>query len=108
MTMFVNISNTGSVFDETMHVLKFSALTSKVHVQYSECTCTCCSMHTLHMYSTVSVHMLQRAYTAHVQYSECTHAAACIHCTCTVQCMSVHAAACITHVVLYCVAMIVG
>ncbi len=30
VTMFVNISNTASVFDETMHVLKFSALTSKV------------------------------------------------------------------------------
>ncbi len=30
VTMFVNISNVASVFDETMHVLRFSALTSKV------------------------------------------------------------------------------
>ena len=30
VTMFVNISNIASVFDETMHVLRFSALTSKV------------------------------------------------------------------------------
>ena len=30
ITMFVNISNAASVFDETIHVLKFSALTSKV------------------------------------------------------------------------------
>ena len=32
ITMFVNISNNASVFDETLHVLKFSALTSKVGV----------------------------------------------------------------------------
>ena len=32
ITMFVNVSNTASVFDETMHVLKFSALTSKVQL----------------------------------------------------------------------------
>lgn len=30
VTMFVNVSNNASVFDETLHVLKFSALTSKV------------------------------------------------------------------------------
>ena len=30
VTMFVNISNNASVFDETFHVLKFSALTGKV------------------------------------------------------------------------------
>ncbi len=30
ISMFVNVSNTASVFDETYHVLKFSALTSKV------------------------------------------------------------------------------
>lgn len=30
ITMFVNVSNNASVFDETFHVLKFSALTSKV------------------------------------------------------------------------------
>ena len=30
VTMFVNVSNNASVFDETFHVLKFSALTSKV------------------------------------------------------------------------------
>lgn len=30
ITMFVNVSNNASVFDETLHVLKFSALTSKV------------------------------------------------------------------------------
>lgn len=30
ITMFVNISNSASVFDETFHVLKFSAITSKV------------------------------------------------------------------------------
>ena len=32
ITMFVNVSNNASVFDETIHVLKFSALTSKVRV----------------------------------------------------------------------------
>lgn len=32
ITMFVNVSNNASVFDETIHVLKFSALTSKVLV----------------------------------------------------------------------------
>ena len=30
ITMFVNVSNNASAFDETFHVLKFSALTSKV------------------------------------------------------------------------------
>lgn len=30
ITMVVNAASTGSVFDETIHVLKFSALTSKV------------------------------------------------------------------------------
>ena len=30
ITMVVNVSNNASVFDETIHVLKFSALTSKV------------------------------------------------------------------------------
>ena len=48
VTMFVNISNIASVFDETMHVLRFSALTSKVSlstasvhrlVDYMYCTC---------------------------------------------------------------------
>ena len=33
ITMFVNVSNNASVFDETIHVLKFSALTSKVHIE---------------------------------------------------------------------------
>ena len=28
--MLVNVSNSASVFDETVHVLKFSAITSKV------------------------------------------------------------------------------
>lgn len=37
ITMFVNVSNTASVFDETMHVLKFSALTSKVRVYCTLC-----------------------------------------------------------------------
>lgn len=32
ITMLVNVSSTASVFDETVHVLKFSALTSKVCV----------------------------------------------------------------------------
>ena len=43
VTMFVNISNTASVFDETLHVLKFSALTSKVG-------CTHTHTHLTHMY----------------------------------------------------------
>lgn len=30
ITMLVNVSNSASVFDETVHVLKFSAITSKV------------------------------------------------------------------------------
>ena len=30
VTMFVNVSNTASAFDETLHVLRFSALTGKV------------------------------------------------------------------------------
>ena len=30
ITMLVNVSNNASVFDETSHVLKFSAITSKV------------------------------------------------------------------------------
>lgn len=30
IVMFVNVSDVASVFDETYHVLKFSALTSKV------------------------------------------------------------------------------
>ena len=30
ITMLVNVSNNASVFDETVHVLRFSALTSKV------------------------------------------------------------------------------
>ena len=30
ITMLVNVSNNASVFDETIHVLKFSAITSKV------------------------------------------------------------------------------
>lgn len=32
ITMFVNVSNSTSVFDENIHVLKFSALASKVWV----------------------------------------------------------------------------
>ena len=51
ITMLVNVSNNASVFDETSHVLEFSALTSKVHVHnvHVHCTCmyvqcrTCCS-----------------------------------------------------------------
>ena len=35
ITMLVNVSDNASVFDETAHVLKFSAITSKVY------TCTC-------------------------------------------------------------------
>ena len=31
ITMLVNVSDNGSVFDETAHVLKFSAITSKVY-----------------------------------------------------------------------------
>ena len=38
ITMFVNVSNSASVFDETIHVLKFSALTSKVHKKMHRCT----------------------------------------------------------------------
>lgn len=30
ITMVVNVSNSAAVFDETVHVLKFSAITSKV------------------------------------------------------------------------------
>ena len=37
ITMFVNVSNSSSVFDENIHVLKFSALASKVCV----CVCVC-------------------------------------------------------------------
>ena len=35
ITMLVNVSDNASVFDETAHVLKFSAITSKV---YKTCT----------------------------------------------------------------------
>ena len=38
VVMVLNVSDIGSVFDETSHVLKFSALASKVHCV---CTCTC-------------------------------------------------------------------
>lgn len=43
ITMFVNISNTASVFDETMHVLKFSALTSKVRTVRDLKVCVTCT-----------------------------------------------------------------
>ena len=39
ITMFVNVSNNASVFDETVHVLKFSALTSKVCKCVFACVC---------------------------------------------------------------------
>ena len=38
ITMLVNVSNNASVFDETSHVLEFSALTSKVRTM-SMCMC---------------------------------------------------------------------
>ena len=40
ITMFVNVSNSTSVFDENIHVLKFSALASKVCVCVCVCVCT--------------------------------------------------------------------
>lgn len=46
IAMFVNVSNNASVFDETFHVLKFSALTSKVGII---CLFVCVSLSKLYV-----------------------------------------------------------
>ena len=44
VTMFVNVCSNASAFDETIRVLKFSALTSKVPTHIHDVyTCTVCS-----------------------------------------------------------------